>query len=170
MFVFSNGTVLCLMARRNSSILEAPLGPFPTLICFHGATGMHLLNQHTLHSMSASVSSFHVRFLLTSRHRAVRVAPTLHDDALARLTSFSSAMPGHPAMPCHCHKRRHWPRKRSFENSTLLANKLANSTASSSGNSTTNGDRFAMRLDALGGTVTMDVGPLSAFTQTTVSK
>ena len=82
MFVFSKGTVLDLMARRNSSILEAPFGPFPTLICFHEATGMHLLNQHTLPSMSASVSSFRVRFLLTSRHRAVRVAPALHHDAL----------------------------------------------------------------------------------------
>lgn len=82
MFVFSNGTVLDLMARRNSSILEAPFGPFPTLICFHEATGMHMLNQHTLHSISASVSSFHVRFLLTSHHRAVRVAPALDHDAL----------------------------------------------------------------------------------------
>ena len=54
------------------------------------------------------------------------------------------------------------PQKRSFENLTLLA--------SDSGNSTTNGNRFAMRLDDLGGTVTMDVGPLSAFTQTTVSE
>ena len=39
---------------------------------------------------------------------------------------------------------------------------VANSTIV--GNGTASGDIFAMRLDPDGGTVTMDVGPLSVFT------
>lgn len=54
------------------------------------------------------------------------------------------------------------PQKRDVANSTIQGNTLSNTTA--------DGGKFAIKLDAGGGTITMDVGPLSVFTQTTVSK
>lgn len=62
------------------------------------------------------------------------------------------------------------PHKRTFGNLTSHDNALANATANGLGNGTASAGKFGMKFAAGGGTITMDVGPLSAFTQTTVSK
>ena len=76
---------------------------------------------------------------------------------LSYLLAFSHALSLPQATPP--------PQKRDIANSTIQGDTSSNST-----NSTTNAGTFAMRLNDDGGTITMDVGPLSVFTQTTVSK
>ena len=60
--------------------------------------------------------------------------------------------------------------KRALGNLTSQDNVLANATASGLGNSTGTAGRFEIKLDAGGETLTMNVGPLPAFTETTVSR
>ena len=62
------------------------------------------------------------------------------------------------------------PQRRGLGNLTFHNDMIANTTVNDFGNSSASGNTFDMRLDSLGGTITMNVGPLSVFTQTTVSK
>ncbi len=126
--------------------------PFLMATCFREANWVHALSTHTYikdGARSTSVVSF---FILSVPRLSPQVFSIMHYSSYLFL--FCSVLVFSHALSLPQATAR--PQKRVAANSTVL------------GNSTAKGHSFALRLDPGGGTVTMDVGPLSLFT--TVSK